>query len=113
MPCGGYAATSARRKNRRRRNDTEDRPHDCTDVAASYSRYSSSQQCEDSITDQQRLCRELAGSNGHRLLPEFEYADEAISGTKLRRAGLDAMLGDAQVASVTTCEAALQFARLR
>jgi DNA invertase Pin-like site-specific DNA recombinase len=44
---------------------------------------------------QQRKCREAAARNGHHILPELEFADKAVSGTKLRRAGLDAMLAAA------------------
>jgi hypothetical protein len=62
---------------------------------ASYARYSSDNQREESITDQQRKCREAAARNGHQILPELEFADEAISGTKLHRTGLDAMLAAA------------------
>jgi DNA invertase Pin-like site-specific DNA recombinase len=62
---------------------------------ASYARYSSDNQREESITDQQRKCREAAARNGHRIPPELEFADEAVSGTKLHRAGLDTMLAAA------------------
>ena len=56
-------------------------------VAASYSRYSSDHQREESITDQQRQCREAALQNGFQLLAAFEFADEAVSGTKRSRLG--------------------------
>ena len=65
-------------------------------IAATYSRFSSDKQSETSITDQRRKCHEAADRNGHRIRPEFEYADEAVSGTKLRRDGLDALLRDAE-----------------
>lgn len=60
--------------------------------AASYSRYSSDLQDETSIRDQQRACREKAVPNSHDILPGLEFFDEAVSGTKLHRDGLDAML---------------------
>lgn len=63
---------------------------------ASYSRFSSQLQREESITDQQRHCRERAERNGHRILPELEFSDEAVSGTKLHRDGLSAMLAAAE-----------------
>jgi DNA invertase Pin-like site-specific DNA recombinase len=63
---------------------------------ASYARYSSESQREASITDQQRQCREAAARNGHRIAPELEFADEAVSGTKPHRAGLDALLAAAE-----------------
>jgi site-specific DNA recombinase len=60
--------------------------------AASYARYSSNLQREESIADQRRKCHELAAKNGHHIAPEHEFADEAVSGTKLRRDGLAALL---------------------
>ncbi len=66
------------------------------EIAASYSRYSSDHQRDESNADQQRACRDAADLNKHRILPEFEYADEAVSGTKLHRPGLDALLRDAE-----------------
>jgi hypothetical protein len=38
----------------------------------------------------------MAASHGHQILPEFEFSDEAISGTKRQREGLDALLLDAE-----------------
>ncbi|HRX81866.1 MAG TPA: recombinase family protein, partial [Pirellulaceae bacterium] len=64
--------------------------------AASYARYSSDLQREEGIADQQRACRAAAETNGHKILTEFEYSDEAVSGTKLRRTGLDQLLSDAE-----------------
>jgi len=58
----------------------------------SYSRYSSDLQDETSIRDQQRACHQDATTNGHVILPSLEFFDEAVSGTKLHRDGLDAML---------------------
>jgi DNA invertase Pin-like site-specific DNA recombinase len=75
---------------------SRNKPAECDEVAASYARFSSSQQRDESIVDQQRRCHEAAERNGHRILPEFEYADEAVSGTKLSRVGLDALLRDAE-----------------
>jgi DNA invertase Pin-like site-specific DNA recombinase/transposase len=65
------------------------------DGVASYSRFSSSGQREESIYDQQRKCRERAEINGHAISPDLEFSDQAISGTKRHRAGLDAMLAAA------------------
>ena len=92
----GTAGRRAGRRGRRRGNSSTGQSTNEQEVAASYSRYSSDQQREDSITDQQRKCHEAAERNGHRILPEFEYADGAVSGTKLHRDGLDAMLRGAE-----------------
>ena len=67
---------------------------------SSYSRYSSNLQSEESIVDQQRKCGEKAVRNGHRISREFEFDDEAISGTKRHRAGLDAMLAAAEAGRI-------------
>jgi hypothetical protein len=45
-----------------------------------------------SIVDQQRKCRERAQKDGLRIAPEFEFSDEAISGTKADRDGLTALM---------------------
>ena len=65
-------------------------------IAASYARYSSDQQDEKSIVDQQRMCCEQAVRDGLVIKSEFEFADDAVSGTKLRRAGLDQLLAVAK-----------------
>lgn len=65
-------------------------------IAASYSRYSSRLQSEESIEDQQRECRERADRNGHHLKAEFEFVDCETSGTLRDREGLDALLRAAQ-----------------
>ena len=62
----------------------------------SYSRYSSDMQRDESISDQQRTCHQKAATNEHTILSEFEFYDEAVSGTKLHRTGLDAMLAAAE-----------------
>ncbi|HEY2785811.1 MAG TPA: recombinase family protein [Fimbriiglobus sp.] len=62
------------------------------ETAASYSRYSSDNQDVSSISQQQRKCREAATSDGYNLLPEFEFSDEAVSGTRSDRVGLEAMM---------------------
>ena len=78
----------------RRRRNRGDEPAEW--VAASYSRYSSELQKEDSIPQQQKKCRERAEANKHRIIPELEFADEAISGTLLGRDGFHAMLKAAE-----------------
>ena len=90
------AGGGAGRSGRRRRGISRDGTSNSGTVAASYARFSSDQQRAESNADQQRKCREAADRNGHRILPEFEYADEAVSGTKLRREGLDSLLRDAE-----------------
>ena len=89
--------TTVRRSRRRRRAKSPvDTSVSNEAIAASYSRFSSDDQREESIRDQQRKCRESAKKNDHQILTEFEYSDEAVSGTKLRRAGLDMLLRDAE-----------------
>ena len=65
-------------------------------TAASYARFSSDMQRDESISDQQRKCHEQAAANGHTIVPELEFADKAVSGTKRHRDGLDAMLAAAE-----------------
>jgi DNA invertase Pin-like site-specific DNA recombinase len=67
-----------------------------TSVAASYSRYSTDLQQAESITDQQRKCRDHADQLGLTIAPEYEFCDQAISGTKLARDGLDRLLDTAR-----------------
>src|SRR5206468_522069 len=61
--------------------------------AAIYARYSSDNQRDASIADQLRLCRLLADREGWTL--EEEYADHAVSGATLLRAGFQALMRDA------------------
>ena len=60
--------------------------------AAFFARYSSELQDEKSIADQQRMCCEQAVRDGLVIERDFEFVDHAVSGTKLRRAGLDQLL---------------------
>lgn len=71
-------------------------PIDPSVPSASYSRFSSDMQRDESISDQQRKCHEKAGANGHMISPDLEFSDEAVSGTKRHRTGLDAMLAAAE-----------------
>ncbi|MBX7103671.1 MAG: recombinase family protein, partial [Gemmataceae bacterium] len=71
---------------RRRRGQTTDKR------AAFYARFSSDLQDASSIEQQFRKCREAAEANGHLILPALEFRDDAISGTRGDRAGLNAML---------------------
>jgi site-specific DNA recombinase len=95
-PIVGCAGLRCHSRRRRRRNPQQEASNTTEEDAASYSRFSSDQQRDESITDQQRKCNEAADRNGHRIRPEFEYTDEAVSGTKRRREGLDALLRDAE-----------------
>lgn len=69
-------------------------------MAASYARYSSDQQDVSSIDQQQRKCREAAERNGHEIPSRFEFGDEAVSGTKVRRDGLQRMMDAARAGEV-------------
>ncbi|MCW2988939.1 MAG: recombinase family protein, partial [Solirubrobacterales bacterium] len=59
--------------------------------AAVYARYSSENQRPESITDQVSECRRFAKENGHEVLAEHIYTDEAQSGARKDRPGLDAL----------------------
>jgi len=96
LPNLGHVHPNSLARRRRRQGSPAEQSSECEGIAASYSRYSSDSQREESVADQQRTCHELAEQSGHRILPEFEFADHAVSGTKLRRQGLDAMLRDAE-----------------
>lgn len=61
------------------------------DWASSYSRYSGDMQRTESISDQQRTCRDASERNKHVITAEREYADAGVSGTKRQRVGLSAM----------------------
>jgi hypothetical protein len=73
----------------RRRNRKSDADALCRDVAASYARFSSDQQDAKSIGDQQRPCRERAERDGNHIPDDFQFAGQAVSGTKLKRDGFD------------------------
>jgi DNA invertase Pin-like site-specific DNA recombinase len=62
---------------------------------ATYARYSSDQQREASIIDQQRNTVRFAESKGWRILPEYVFSDAAMSGAGADRPGLQALLGAA------------------
>jgi DNA invertase Pin-like site-specific DNA recombinase len=84
------------RSGRRQNGDDPATPRiDSSVPCASYARFSSDMQRDESIAGQQRRCREGAAANGHRISPELEFSDEAVSGTKRHRGGLDAMLAAA------------------
>ena len=70
---GGRAGGGGRRRGNSR--DTTSSP---AEVAASYARFSSDLQREESNADQQRTCRDAAEQNGHQILPELEFADAAL-----------------------------------
>ncbi|BBL75477.1 resolvase [Methylomagnum ishizawai] len=62
-------------------------------LAAIYARYSSDRQRETSIEDQGRNCARRAEIEGWSIVARYE--DRAISGSKVARAGYQAMLADA------------------
>ena len=68
--------------------------------AANYARYSSDQQDPVSIEQQRSACRPAAERDGYVTPPEFEFADAAVSGTTLHRAGLDALLDAAAAGKI-------------
>jgi len=91
-PSVGTTWTACRRKE----HVPGEPPLDPNVPCSSYARFSSTLQSQESNADQQRQCRDKARLKGHRISPELEFADEAISGTKRHRAGLDAMLAAAE-----------------
>jgi DNA invertase Pin-like site-specific DNA recombinase len=90
-----FGSVGCRRGRNSRNPFPEDPPTDPAIRCASYARFSSTLQRDESITDQQRKCREKAASNGHAISPELEFVDEAVSGTKRDRHGLNALLAAA------------------
>jgi DNA invertase Pin-like site-specific DNA recombinase len=65
-------------------------------ITAVYARYSSDNQSETSVEDQVRLARDRAEQEGLRVPAERIYSDRAVSGTLLRREGLDRLIQDAK-----------------
>ena len=61
---------------------------------ALYARYSSDNQRDASIEDQLRLCRDYAARQSWTIVES--YADRAVSGDSLLRAGIQAVIADAQ-----------------
>jgi site-specific DNA recombinase len=76
---------------RRRRNGRQP-----NQAAASYSRFSSSLQDDTSIDTQQDRCNQQAVTDGLPIDEQLQYADKAVSGTKLHRDALDKLLADAE-----------------
>lgn len=89
-----YASVMSAR--RRKRGQKKTYTNETQDVVASYSRFSSQHQREDSIDQQQERCRQKAIANQHSVSPDLEFADRAVSGTKLERAGLNRLLESAR-----------------
>lgn len=77
---------------KRRRGKKKQESQDVPEVAADYSRFSSNNQRDESIDQQQQKCREHASRLGHTILPANEFEDRAVSGTKLEREGLNELL---------------------
>src|SRR6185436_6464133 len=63
--------------------------------AAIYARYSSENQRPESITDQVSACEKFAAANGHTVLVDHIYADEALSGARKDRPSLEALVSAA------------------
>lgn len=85
---------ATRRRRKRLQKDSE--RDDESEIAASYSRFSSNQQRDESVPQQQVEARKLAESNGHDLRLDLQFSDEAVSGTKRNRRGLNEMLRAAE-----------------
>ena len=78
-------AGKSSRKRRSRGPDADARP-------VSYARYSSDNQDEKSIREQQQVCREAAAKEGLTIAECDEFFDEAVSGAVTNRDGLDRLL---------------------
>ncbi len=63
---------------------------------ASYCRFSSKNQDDRTIADQQRQCRERATRDGHVSGEFLLFADEAVSGSKHSRGDFDRMMAAAR-----------------
>jgi site-specific DNA recombinase len=63
--------------------------------AAIYARYSSQNQRSESIKDQISACRRLAERQGHTILDDHIYTDEAFSGARKDRPALKALVDGA------------------
>ncbi len=68
--------------------------------AAIYARYSSSNQREESIDAQLRICRKYAEENGYSIVKE--YTDSAISGRTDQRPAFQQMIQDSAKGSFDT-----------
>ena len=64
---------------------------------ATYARYSSDQQRPTSIEDQVRNCQEGVALKGWQILEEYEFSDQAVTGTARDRVGFQALLDRALV----------------
>lgn len=69
---------------------------------ASYTRFSSKNQNERTILDQQRDCRQAAERIGSEITAELEFWDEAVSGAKWSREGLDTFMAAARAGRIKT-----------
>jgi site-specific DNA recombinase len=67
-------------------------PQTRSNAAACYARFSSDLQSIDSLDQQQRACREAAERHGPTIDDSLLFTDEAVSGTKLVREGLEKMV---------------------
>ena len=84
---------TSRRAKQQRVHENEDTN---LDLAASYGRYSTDMQSCESTSDQHGANRKEGTKNDHSIPESFEYSDEAVSGTKRERDGLNALLAAAE-----------------
>jgi site-specific DNA recombinase len=87
-------AGKSSRKRRSRGPDADARP-------VSYARYSSDNQDEKSIREQQQVCREAADKEGLTIAECDEFFDEAVSGAVTNRDGLDRLFHAARSGKVS------------
>ena len=65
-------------------------------TAALYARFSSTLQAATSIADQERVCRDAALRFGLRILEDYCYRDEEVSGSTAHRPGYQALMAAAK-----------------
>lgn len=79
-------------------------------ITASYARYSSDQQREASITDQERNADAVAGRHG--LTITLRYRDKAVSGSDPTRADYQRMMAEAKAGRFQALKRMSEFTAL-
>ena len=99
LPAAAVTSHDRRRHNRRAR---QTQASQVSRGHGSYSRYSTDMQRDESIAGQQRKCRERAQVDGLEIDSSYEFFDEAVSGTKRERDGLNKMIAAAKEGKIKT-----------
>lgn len=91
-PVSVPVARRRKRRSSRRRPQSNNVAVPAPTLAASYARYSTNMQSCESTEDQHRINSCEASKNGQTIPSRLEFSDEAISGTKRERPGLNDLL---------------------